>query len=114
VTENPYPPTVPVPVAINRYRVLFGDGQTVDYLAHADHSGVRELMLEAHFGSHRVKGADHVQCIAGCVWVSQEYIYTPEEGHAENPSQARADGAEGSKPIDKARKAPSRRSRAME
>jgi hypothetical protein len=101
-----------VPVPINRYRVLFGDGQTVDYLAHADHSGIRELMLEAHFGSRRAKTGAHIQCIAGSVWIRQEYLYTPEEGHAENPSQARADATPRSRPVDKARKAPPGRSRA--
>jgi hypothetical protein len=66
-----------IPVAIHRYRVLFGDGATVDYLAHSHNSDVRALMLDEHYGK-RAKG-NHDDRIEGIVDLGVAYQHTPAE-----------------------------------
>src|SRR5215471_12169145 len=60
-------PVIGLPFAVNRYRCLFSDGATVDFLSYSDHSGIREQMLDAHFGPRpkgpqdkRIEGIAHL------------------------------------------------------
>jgi hypothetical protein len=69
------PRIVPLPFPINRYRVLFSDGATIDFLSYADHSGIREQMLEAHCGKRPKDETTHG--IEGIAHLGQEYVYTP-------------------------------------
>jgi hypothetical protein len=61
---------------VYRYRVLFSDGQTVDFLSYADHSGIRGQMLDAHFGPKRPKEAQ--DRIEGIAHLGEAYVYTPQ------------------------------------
>jgi len=72
--------TICLPVPIARYRVLFADGALVDFLAYADHSGIREQMLDAHYGkrSQASKHNDPTYRIEGVAHLGQEYVYTPQ------------------------------------
>jgi hypothetical protein len=71
--------TISIPVAIRRYRVLFSDGATVDFLSYSDHSGIRAQMLELHFGKlpKAQQGAD--KGIAGIADLDVVYVHTPSE-----------------------------------
>lgn len=60
-------PVVGLPFPVNRYRVMFSDGDVIDFLSYADHSGIREQMLDAHFGKRpkddrdkRIEGIAHL------------------------------------------------------
>ena len=69
------PTTVGLPFAVNRYRVMFSDGDVIDFLSYSDHSGIREQMLDAHFGP-RPKSAQDKR-IEGIAHLGQEYVHTP-------------------------------------
>ena len=79
--KPPEPPTlvitntVGLSFPVNRYRVLFSDGVTQDFLSYADHSGVRAQMLDAHFGPRPKDSQD--KRIEGIAHLGQEYVYTP-------------------------------------
>ena len=60
-------PVVGLPFPVNRYRVMFSDGDVIDFLSYSDHSGIREQMLDAHFGPRpkgpqdkRIEGIAHL------------------------------------------------------
>jgi hypothetical protein len=72
---TPVIPTVGLPFAVNRYRVMFSDGDVIDFLSYSDHSGIREQMLDAHFGP-RPKSAQDKR-IEGIAHLGQEYVHTP-------------------------------------
>lgn len=73
--------TISIPVAIRRYRVLFSDGDTVDFLSYSDHSGIRGDMLDLHFGKGRKKnphGAESAEArIEGIADLGVVYVHTP-------------------------------------
>jgi len=77
----PAVPTVPLPFPVNRYRVMFSDGDVIDFLSYSDHSGIREAMLDAHYGPRVGKTAraqgDQDKRIEGIAHLGQEYIHTP-------------------------------------
>lgn len=71
-------PTVGIPFPVYRYRVLFTDGQTVDYLSYADHSGIRGQMLDQHFGKRpKTKPGESLEGIAGIAHLGEVYVHTP-------------------------------------
>jgi hypothetical protein len=74
------PEVIPLPVSIERYRVLFSDGALVDFLAYADHSGIRGQMLDAHFGPRPKsprRGDENEARIEGVAHLGQVYVHTP-------------------------------------
>jgi hypothetical protein len=73
---GPRTPAVGLPFAVNRYRVLFSDGVTVDFLSYSDHSGIRGEMLAQHYGKVP-RDKEHLNRIEGIAHLGQEYVYTP-------------------------------------
>lgn len=72
------PPCIPLPFPVYRYRVLFTDGATVDFLAYSDHSGIRGQMLDQHFGKRpKTRPGDSLEGIAGIAPMGQVYVHTP-------------------------------------
>jgi hypothetical protein len=57
--------------------VLFSDGALVDYLAYADHSGIRAQMLDAHFGKRPSKAEQQDCRIEGIAHMGEVYVHTP-------------------------------------
>jgi len=74
VRAQPAQECVGLPFPIQRYRVLFSDGVTQDFLSYSDHSGVRGEMLDAHFGK---RPKDSQARIEGIAHLGTEYVYTP-------------------------------------
>jgi hypothetical protein len=73
-------PTGPigVPLVISRYRVLFTDGKSLDFLAHRDDSTVRSFMLETYAGMGAKIGTKAGEVyIAGVADMGKEYDYLP-------------------------------------
>jgi|SRR5215831_6901354 len=84
------PPEVPcvgLPFAINRYRVLFSDGDTIDFLSYSDHSGIRGEMLDAHYGPRSKVKADRGQDrIEGIAHLGQVYVHMPNVNWPDPPT----------------------------
>jgi hypothetical protein len=83
VTGLPGPtevPTVCLPVVIERYRVLFADGDLIDFLATRDTSDTRGQMLDAHYGKRPEKARhnDPTYRIEGIAYLGEEYVHVPE------------------------------------
>ena len=76
-----HPPTIALPVSIERFRVLFADGALVDFLTSRDTSDIRAQMLDAHYGKRpqTQKHNDPTYRIEGIAYLGTEYIHTPTE-----------------------------------
>lgn len=74
--------TEPVPVDFHRFRVLYSDGEVIDFIASRDDSTLREHMLATHWGDkgppgkQPKKGDD--RRIAGVADLGLVVTYTPE------------------------------------
>lgn len=80
-------PIVPLDVPIYRYRVMFSDGDVVDFLAPSDHSGYREQMLDAHWPTRPRKAVGDVEHrIEGIAHLGQVYVHMPNTNWPDPPA----------------------------
>jgi hypothetical protein len=67
-----------IEIPVHRYRVLFSDGEVLNFLAARDDSDIRGQMFEIHYGKPRKDDRDG-KAIAGVVDLGVEYRHCPSQ-----------------------------------